>query len=65
MYPRYLSEIETGERLRLPDGYSTGHGRSRREVAGWYVCKWTVPPAVLVEYGFINSEEDVILAKMD
>lgn len=33
--------------------------------AGWYVCKWTDMPAVLVEYGFINSEEDVILAKMD
>ena len=33
--------------------------------AGWYVCKWTDMPAVLVEYGFINSEESVILAKMD
>ena len=33
--------------------------------AGWYVCKWTHMPAVLVEYGFINSEEAVILAKMD
>ena len=31
----------------------------------WYVCKWTDMPAVLVEYGFINSEEAVILAKMD
>lgn len=33
--------------------------------AGWYVCKWTDMPAVLVEYGFINAEEAVILAKMD
>ena len=33
--------------------------------AGWYVCKWTNMPAVLIEYGFINSEEAVILAKMD
>lgn len=33
--------------------------------AGWYVCKETVMPAVLVEYGFINSEEATILAKMD
>jgi len=33
--------------------------------AGWYVCKWTDMPGVLVEYGFINSEESVILAKMD
>ncbi len=33
--------------------------------AGWYVCKWTDMPAVLVEYGFINSEEATILAKMD
>ena len=33
--------------------------------AGWYVCKWTDMPAVLVEYGFINCEESVILAKMD
>jgi len=33
--------------------------------AGWYVCKWTNMPAVLIEYGFINSEEGVILAKMD
>jgi len=31
----------------------------------WYVCKWTDMPAVLVEYGFINSEESVILDKMD
>ena len=31
----------------------------------WYVCKWTNMPAVLVEYGFINSEENVILAKID
>lgn len=33
--------------------------------AGWYVCKWTDPPAVLIEYGFINAEEGVILAKID
>ena len=33
--------------------------------AGWYVCKWTDMSAVLIEYGFINSEENVILAKMD
>jgi len=33
--------------------------------AGWYVCKWTDMPAVLIEYGFINSEEAVILDKMD
>ena len=33
--------------------------------AGWYVCKWTDMLAVLVEYGFINSEEATILAKMD
>ncbi|HWQ41904.1 MAG TPA: N-acetylmuramoyl-L-alanine amidase [Desulfosporosinus sp.] len=33
--------------------------------ANWYVCKWTDMPAVLVEYGFINAEEDTILAKMD
>lgn len=33
--------------------------------AGWYVCKWTDMPAVLVEYGFINAEETTILAKMD
>jgi len=33
--------------------------------ANWYVCKWTDMPAVLVEYGFINSEEATILAKMD
>lgn len=33
--------------------------------ANWYVCKWTDMSAVLIEYGFINAEEDVILAKMD
>ena len=33
--------------------------------ANWYVCKWTNMPAALIEYGFINSEEAVILAKMD
>lgn len=33
--------------------------------AGWYICKWTDKLVVLVEYGFINSEEDVILTKMD
>jgi len=33
--------------------------------ANWYVLKWTIMPAVLIEYGFINSEEVVILAKMD
>ena len=33
--------------------------------AGWYVCKWTDMPGILVEYGFINSEEATILAKMD
>ncbi|WP_407308543.1 N-acetylmuramoyl-L-alanine amidase [Desulfosporosinus sp. SB140] len=33
--------------------------------AGWYVCKETDMPASLVEYGFINSEEATILAKMD
>lgn len=33
--------------------------------ANWYVLKWTEMPAVLIEYGFINSEEAVILAKMD
>ncbi len=33
--------------------------------ANWYVLKWTEMPAVLIEYGFINSEEAVILAKLD
>lgn len=33
--------------------------------ASWYVCKWTTMAAVLIEYGFINAEEAVILAKMD
>jgi hypothetical protein len=33
--------------------------------AGWYVCKWTDMPAVLMEYGFINAEEATILAMMD
>lgn len=33
--------------------------------ANWYVCRKTDMPASLVEYGFINSEEDVIMAKMD
>lgn len=33
--------------------------------ADWYVCRKTNMPASLVEYGFINSEEDVIVAKMD
>ena len=33
--------------------------------ANWYVCKWTDMPGILVEYGFINSEEATILAKMD
>lgn len=33
--------------------------------AGWYVCRWTDMPGILVEYGFINSEEATILAKMD
>jgi len=33
--------------------------------ANWYVLKWTEMPAVLIEYGFINSEEATILAKMD
>lgn len=33
--------------------------------ANWYVLKWTGMPAVLIEYGFINAEEAVILAKMD
>jgi len=33
--------------------------------ANWYVLKWTTMSAVLIEYGFINSEEAVILAKMD
>ncbi len=33
--------------------------------ANWYVCRKTHMPACLVEYGFIKSEEDVIIAKMD
>ncbi|MCO1599745.1 N-acetylmuramoyl-L-alanine amidase family protein [Desulfosporosinus nitroreducens] len=33
--------------------------------ANWYVLKWTEMPAVLIEYGFINSEESTILDKMD
>lgn len=33
--------------------------------ANWYVCRKTDMPASLVEYGFINAEEDVIMAKMD
>jgi len=33
--------------------------------AGWYVVRKTTMPAVLVEYGFIDTEESLILAKMD
>ncbi|EHQ92078.1 N-acetylmuramoyl-L-alanine amidase family protein [Desulfosporosinus youngiae] len=33
--------------------------------ANWYVLKWTEMPAVLIEHGFINSEEATILEKMD
>lgn len=32
--------------------------------AGWYVCRKTDPPAALVEYGFIDTEESTIIAKM-
>ena len=33
--------------------------------ANWYVIRKTIIPASLIEYGFINAEEDVIMAKMD
>lgn len=33
--------------------------------APWYVVRKTNMPAILVEYGFIDMEEDTILAKMD
>ena len=44
-----------------------GLGMADRGVkfARWYVVRKTMMPAVLVEYGFIDTEEDVILSKMD
>lgn len=33
--------------------------------ANWYVVRKTSMPAILVEYGFIDTEEDMILSNMD